>query len=336
MFLPTSKKTLIALGSIICLLSIITIVDFYFYPNTGSNSVNNEYYKTYNIRIPKILFFADEKIPVEDQKVRDYIALAIIKHNNWKKQSLLIHKRASYWFPIIEPILKKNNIPEDFKYIALIESHLTNVISPKGAVGFWQIIESTGTDYGLEITADIDERYNVKKSTAAACDYFKEAYKQLHNWTLVAASYNKGIGGIQKQLFNQKKNNYYALILNKETGSYVYKIIAMKELVCNPKVYGLNIRKKDLRTVYTTKKILVDSAIDDLLGFSKKLGIDIKTLRVFNPWLKTERLPNPENKRYIIEVPLNKTFTRAMEIESGVLDNTPQKTYTTEDSTISL
>ena len=130
----------------------------------------------------------------------------------------------------------------------------------------------------------------------------------------------------------KKSDNYYALNLNKETGSYVYKIIAMKELVCNPKVYGLSIRKKDLRIVYATKKILVDSTIHDLSGFSKKIGIDIKTLRVFNPWLKTERLPNPENKKYIIEIPVNKTFSRAIEIESGVLDSTVKEMSTIENS----
>jgi hypothetical protein len=335
MFLPASKKILIALGSIIILLSTITLIEFYFY-NTTHQTTNEEYYKAYNVRIPKVLFFANEKVPVENQQVRDYLALAIIKNNSLKKQSLLIHKRVSSWFGIIEPILKKNNIPDDFKYIALVESHLTNAVSEKGATGFWQIIESTGKQYGLEITDDIDERYNVRKSTEAACDYFKEAYQQLHDWTLVAASYNKGIGGIERQLINQRKNNYYALKLNKETGSYVYKIIAMKELVCNPKVYGLNIRKKDLRTVYITKKIAIDSTINNLYSFSQKQGIDIKTLKIYNPWLKTDKLINLENKRYIIEIPKGKTYSQAMEIESGVLNMLPQETLMPKDSMASL
>ena len=316
--LATSKKTLIALGAIIVLLSIISIIKLSLY-NHEHQTGFDDYYKVYNIRIPKILYFANEKIPLENQKVRDYLALTIIKSTKWKHQSILLHKRASCWFGMIEPILKKHHIPDDFKYIALVESCLTNVVSPKGATGFWQILEVTGKEFGLEVTEDIDERYSVRKSTETACRYFKEAYKQLHDWTLVAASYNKGIGGVQKQLRNQKKNNYYDLRLNKETGSYVYKIIAMKELICNPKVYGLKIKEKDLRTPYITKKLIVDSTIHNLSSFSKKQGIDLKTLKVFNPWLKTNQLPNPENKRYIIEIPKDKSYSRAMEIESGVL-----------------
>jgi hypothetical protein len=335
MLLPASKKIVIAIGVVFSLLCILTFIDFYS-THHYEEPLNDEYYKAYNVRIPKILFFANESVPVQDQKVRDYLALAILKNNNLKKQSLLIHKRAAYWFAIIEPILKKNHIPNDFKYIALVESHLTNVVSKKGATGFWQILESTGKDYGLEVTEDIDERYSVRKSTEAACNYFKEAYKQLHDWTLVAASYNKGIGGIQKQLQNQNKKSYYELKLNKETGSYVYKIIAMKELICNPKVYGLNIRKKDLRTSYSTSKIVVDSSIHNLSAFSQKQGIDLKTLKIFNPWLKTERLLNTEKKIYIIEIPVNKSYSKAMEIESGILNVLPDDTSSASKDSLAV
>jgi len=178
----------------------------------------------------------------------------------------------------------------------------------------------------------------VRRATETACKYFKEAYKQLHDWTLVAASYNKGIGGVQKQLRNQRKNNYYDLKLNKETGSYVYKIIAMKELICNPKVYGLKIKETDLRTPYMnmTQKIVVDSSIHNLSSFAEKRGITLKTLKVFNPWLKTNQLPNPENKKYIIEIPKSKTHSRALEIESGVLDMLQEEMAIVMDSTSSL
>jgi membrane-bound lytic murein transglycosylase D len=333
--LATSQKTLIASGAIVLLLSIVSIIKLSIYNNAHQTGYDL-YYKVYNIRIPKTLFFANERIPLENQKVRDYLAFTIIKNTKWKEQSILLHKRASCWFGVIEPILKRNHIPDDFKYIALVESRLANVVSPKGATGFWQILEGTGKQYGLEINEDIDERYSVRRSTETACKYFKEAYKQLHDWTLVAASYNKGIGGVQKQLKNQKKNNYYDLKLNKETGSYVYKIIAMKELICNPKIYGLKIKEKDLRTPYITKKLIVDSSIHNLASFSKKQGIDLKTLKVFNPWLKTNQLPNPENRRYIIEIPKNKSYSRAMEIESGVLYISLKEMSMVMDSTAPL
>mgnify|MGYP001589560872 FL=1 len=168
----------------------------------------NASYKTFSIRIPKNLNFAGEKTPITDFSVREATERELVINTYWQSQSLLLHKRANRWFPVIEPILEKNGIPADFKYIALIESQLTNVVSPQGATGFWQIIESTGNGYGMEITEEVDERYHVVKSTEAACKYFKEAYKIFNNWTLVAASYNLGMGGVQGQLDKQRVSNY--------------------------------------------------------------------------------------------------------------------------------
>jgi membrane-bound lytic murein transglycosylase D len=217
----------------------------------------------------------------------------------------LLHKRANRWFPVIEPILKKNGIPDDFKYIPLIESQLTNVISPQGATGFWQLVEPTAKQYGLEITEDVDERYNVVKSTEAACKYFKEAYKQFNNWTLVAASYNLGMTGIQSQLNRQKVNSYYDVLLTEETARYIYRLLAMKEIISRPKVYGFILRKKDLYPVIPTKRIVIDSSIRSLADFALTEGINYKYLKLFNPWLRTGSLPNPEKKKYILEIPKN-------------------------------
>ena len=204
---------------------------------------------------------------------------------------------------MIEPILEKNGIPEDFKYIALIESQLTNVVSPQGATGFWQIIESTGTGYGMEITEEVDERYHVVKSTEAACKYFKEAHKIFNNWTLVAASYNLGMGGVQGQLAKQKVNSYYDLAVTEETARYVYRILAMKEIISRPKVYGYMLRKKDLYPSIPTKKITVDTTINNLADFSIAQGINYKILKLFNPWLRTNSLTNTGGKKYVIEIP---------------------------------
>jgi membrane-bound lytic murein transglycosylase D len=219
----------------------------------------------------------------------------------------LLHKRANRWFPLIEPILKENGIPEDFKYIALIESQLTNVVSPQGATGFWQIVEPTGKQYGLEITEEVDERYDVVKSTRAACKYFKEAYKIFNNWTLVAASYNRGMGGVEAAMNKQKVDNYYDLLLTEETARYVYRLLAIKEIISRPKVYGYILRKKDLYPAIPTKKIQIDSSIGDLAAFAISQKINYKILKTFNPWLKTNTLTNPGNKKYTFEIPKNNT-----------------------------
>ncbi len=155
----------------------------------------------------------------------------------------------------------------------------------------------------MEITEDVDERYHVVKSTEAACKYFKEAYKTFNNWTLVAASYNVGMGGLHGQMTRQKSKSYYDLLLNEETSRYVYRILAMKEIISRPKVYGFMLRKKDLYPPIATKKIIIDSTITDLADFAIAQGSNYKILKIFNPWLRTIKLDNPLNKKYVIELP---------------------------------
>ncbi len=306
LFLRSSKKYFIAFGVVFVLISIIKLFSYSFTDNLSDAAYEdyfNASYKTFSIRIPKNLNFAGEKAPIMDFSVREAIERELVVNTYWQSQSLLIHKRANRWFPIIEPILKQNEIPNDFKYIALIESQLSNVVSPQGATGFWQIIESTGTGYGLEVTEDVDERYSVAKSTEAACEYFKEAYKQFNNWTLVAASYNLGIGGVQGQLDKQKVNSYYDLALTEETARYIYRILAMKEIISRPKVYGYMLRKKDLYPTLITKKIIIDTTIHNLADFAISQKVNYKILKLFNPWLRTNSLTNSEKKKYIIEIP---------------------------------
>lgn len=304
--LKSSTKYFIAFGAAILLISIIKLFSYSFTDNLSDADYEdyfNASYKTFSIRIPKNLNFAGEKTPITDFSVREATERELVVNTYWQSQSLLLHKRANRWFPIIEPILKSNAVPEDFKYIALIESQLTNVVSPQGATGFWQIIESTGSGYGLEISEEVDERYNVEKSTQAACRYFKEAYKQFNDWTLVAASYNLGMGGVKGQLDKQKVSSYYDLALTEETARYVYRILAMKEIISRPKVYGYLLRKKDLYPSLATKKITVDTTIHNLADFALSQGINYKILKLFNPWLRTNSLTNEGNKKYIIEIP---------------------------------
>ncbi len=304
----SSKKYYIVFGCSMVFLTIIKIFSYSFTDSLSDTTYEdyfNANYRTFSIRIPKNLNFAGEKVPVTDFSVHEAMERELVINTYWQSQSLLLHKRANRWFSIIEPVLKKNNIPEDFKYIALIESQLTNVVSPQGATGFWQIIEPTANGYGMEISEDVDERYNVMKSTEAACKYFNESYKIFNNWTLVAASYNLGMGGLKGQLDKQKVFNYYDLLLTEETARYVFRILAMKEIIARPKVYGYMLRKKDLYPVIPTKKITIDSAIQNLADFAISQKINYKILKLFNPWLRTNKLTNIEKKKYIIEVPKN-------------------------------
>jgi len=307
-FFNSTKKYFIVFGCALILLSIIKLINYSLSDNVSDSTYDdyfNSNYKTFSIRIPKNLNFAGEKVPVTDFSVHEAIERELVINTYWQSQTLLIHKRANRWFPVIEPILKKNNIPDDFKYIALIESQLTNVVSAQGATGFWQIIEPTGNCYGLEIDDEVDERYHVMKSTEAACKYFNESYKIFNNWTLVAASYNLGMGGLKGQLDKQKVTSYYDLLLTEETARYVYRILAMKEIIAHPKVYGYMLRKKDLYPVIPIKNIVVDSMIPNLADFAISQNINYKILKLFNPWLRSNKLTNANKKRYIIEVPKN-------------------------------
>jgi hypothetical protein len=212
-------------------------------------------------------------------------------------------KRANRWLPQIEKILKEHNIPEDFKYLPLIESGLMNDVSPKDAVGFWQILKSAGKENGLEITNDVDERYDPLKATEAACRYLKTAYKKFGNWTVVAASYNRGMGGMERALENQKVESYYDLFLNDETSRYVFRIIACKEIIENPARYGFKINPKHLYAPEEVKYIEVRESIKDLVDFAKKNGTNYKLLKRHNPWLREDELSVRKGKVYRIAIP---------------------------------
>ena len=216
---------------------------------------------------------------------------------------MLYIKRANKFFPLIEPILKRNNIPNDFKYLALIESGLEDVVSPSNAAGFWQILPSTAREYGLEVNKSIDERYNLEKATQVACDYLNEAYQKFGSWTMAAASYNKGQNGISRIIEYQGTNNYYNLYLNSETSRYVFRIVVIKEILENPKKYGFIYRQKDLYVMPEYKEIQVDTTISNLARFAKKQGTNYKLLKQLNPWLRTTSMPDKSRRKYILKIP---------------------------------
>ena len=260
-------------------------------------------YGIFAIVQPEDLNFAGEEIPVYSSDIWERIDRELLKNTYWQSNTMLYFKKANKYFPIIEPILKEYNIPDDFKYLAVIESGLDNVVSPSGAAGFWQLMKGTAREYGLEVNKDIDERYNLEKATVAACEYLQEAYHKFGNWTMAAASYNMGKSGVRRKIKEQDSNNYYNLYLNSETARYVFRIIAVKEIMQNPKKYGFMFRRKDLYSMPNLQAIEVDSTIANLSDFAKSYNVNYKLLKQFNPCLRTRKLPDKSRRRYILKIP---------------------------------
>ncbi|WP_417867498.1 lytic transglycosylase domain-containing protein [Xanthomarina gelatinilytica] len=260
-------------------------------------------YNVYALQIPEHLNFAGEDIPLDDPDILERMDRELLVNTYWQSNGLLMFKRAHKYFPIIEPILKKHGVPDDFKYLAVIESGLMNVVSPAGARGVWQIMPTTGKEYGLEINDNVDERYHLEKSTEVACEYLKKSKEQLGSWTLAAAAYNAGNYGVSKRLEEQDVTEYYDLLLGEETGRYLFRIVALKEILSHPDRYGFNFREKDLYTQVPTYKVEVDTAVTDFASFAKGFGINYKILKIHNPWLREPHLNNKSRKQYFIEIP---------------------------------
>jgi len=299
------------LWGILCIGLLLLIPLELFIYSTNSTEEDELYWKTFlahtktlSVPIPNNLQFAGERVPLFDFTVYESMERELVVNTYFHSQSILMHKRANRWFPMIEKILKKNGVPDDFKYISLIESNLSNVVSPKGATGFWQLLSGTAREYGLEVNREVDERYHVEKATEAACKYILKAYKRFGNWTLAAASYNIGMEGLKKQLEKQKASTYYDLSLNSETARYIFRLLAVKEVISNPKQYGFIFRKKDLYPFIKTKTIHIDSTITNFADFASEHKISYKILKYFNPWLKKPTLTNKNKKSYLIQIPL--------------------------------
>jgi hypothetical protein len=257
----------------------------------------------YSVLKPDNLKFANENIPQSTFDVWERLDKELLKNIYWQSNTLLYFKRANKYFPIIEEILEKNNIPSDFKYLALIESGFEYKVSPSGAAGFWQIMKGTAREYGLEVNYAIDERYHLIKSTEAACKYLQKAYDKFGSWTMAAASYNMGINGVQRQVKKQNTNNYFNLYLNDETSRYVFRIIVIKEIMENARKYGFVFRQNDLYSYPSVKQIRVDSTINNLYSFAQENDINYKILKRFNPWLRTSKLPDESRRVYYIDIP---------------------------------
>ena len=254
---------------------------------------------------PTSIDFAGEQAPLQITDVRERLDRELLINANLDATTLLILKRANRAFPVIEPILAKYNVPDDFKYLAVIESALVNAVSPAGARGVWQFMPQTAKGNGMEVNESVDERYHLEKSTEAACKYLLDAKAKFGSWTLAAASYNGGMTGVNKQIEMQKVSSYYDLLLNDETSRYVFRILALKEIMKAPAKYGFAVNTEQLYVNLPTKKLEIDSSINDLARFAKSQGINYKILKIHNPWLRDKKLVNLSRKKYEIQIPLS-------------------------------
>ena len=267
-----------------------------------TSTINPEFkVKAYDL--PDSLDFAGELVPIQFPRIQKRFDAALIPTVYRHSSTILRYKRAARWFPEIEAILKKNNIPDDFKYMAIVESNLQNLISSQGATGFWQFMPETAREYGLEVNGQVDERYHPIKSTEAAVKYLADAYRIFKNWTLVAASYNMGMRGLQNRIKQQKVDSYYDLYLNAETSAYVYHILVVKSLFENPQRYGFYIAPEHLYKQNEFEKLNISQSIPSLVDFALEKNINYDILKTYNPWLRSSSLIINNAKSYTILIP---------------------------------
>jgi len=274
-------------------------------------AISSGSYPDYTVSAPKIpdeMSFAGERVPIENTEVRERMDKEFLTNVFWHSATFLALKRTTRWFPVIEPILKRYNVPDDFKYLCVTESNLDNGVSGVGATGFWQLMESTAKQYGLEVNDEVDERYSVEKSTEAACKYLLEAHSKLGNWTAAAASYNMGVQGIANQRAKQNVDNYYGLLLNHETYRFVCRIVSFKYIIQDPAAYGFKLSNDDMYKPYEYNEITVDTSISNFTSFSEKYGITYGILKLYNPWLRDNSLKNKQGRPYSIKIPKEGTI----------------------------
>ena len=248
------------------------------------------------------LFFCGERVPLEDPEVKERLERELQLNTYWHSNTLMAMKMANRYFGDLDKILLENGVPTDFKYLALIESNFRNDVSPAGAVGFWQMVKATAQIYHLEVNDEVDERYNIEKSTAAACKYLLQAKNDLGNWTIAAASYNLGIAGMNQRIKDQKTNNYYDMYFNPETSRYVFRMLAMKIIFNNPKRAGFSVKEEELYQPYKFKVVEIDSSIPNIADFAAQYNLKYKHIKMLNTWLRDANLGNREHKKYQIKI----------------------------------
>ncbi len=253
--------------------------------------------------IPSSMTFCDQKIDLTSFDAKERLDKELLTNTFYHSSTYQYFKRAHRHFGELERILEEENMPEDLKYLSLIESGLTQAVSPSGAKGFWQFMPAAASEYGLTVNREIDERYHIEKSTRAACAYLKNAYAKFEDWPLTAAAYNRGVGGIQSDLENQHVSNYMDLYLNRETGRYFFRMLALKLIFESPEEYGFRPEEMYRYEPWKTRKVTVDKSILDLVQWSVDNGSNYRELKVLNPWILGNTLTVTNDKTYIIELP---------------------------------
>lgn len=302
------KNILLIFLTILVLLNSAAI-GYYIYEDRHDQPENDlpvfHVMKTSDVDFPDKFSLAGERVPLERVDVTEAFKKELIVNTYLHSHTIQVLKHAPRYFHTIEPILKEEGVPDDFKYLAVIESSLNPLaVSYAGAVGIWQLMSGTAKELGLEVSNDVDERYHLEKATRAACAYLKKAYQKFGSWTLAAASYNGGMNMLSKQLDRQKETNFYDLLLGEETGRYVYRLLALKQIMEEPHLYDFYVEQ--LYPVEPVTLVKVTQSIKDLAVFAKEHGISYKTLKRFNPWLRQTSLKVGKHKTYYIAIPENK------------------------------
>ena len=259
-------------------------------------------YRVYAPPLPDSLTFCGERVPLDDYVVREALDREVVTNMYYQSSTLLILKRSTRFFPTIERILRQEGVPDDMKYLCVIESGLQHVTSPAGASGYWQFMKATGQRYGLEINDEVDMRAHLEASTHAACRYLKDLRRRFGGWTEAAAAYNMGKNGLEKRLNQQRQRSYYQLLLNRETTRYVHRILALKLIMENPEDYGYHLRSCDRYADVACREVTLEGRDVDLVQFAIDNGTTYKSLRTLNPWLTSATLKNKEGKRYKLKI----------------------------------
>ena len=257
----------------------------------------------YPVLIPAAVDFCGEDVPLDKFEIKERLDRELLVNTFWQSNATLIIKRSKRHFKVIEPILKRYGVPDDFKYLAVAESGLLNAVSSAGAKGVWQFMSTSAKGYNLKVTSEVDERYHLEKSTEAACQYLLEAKAKFGSWTVAAAAYNRGTNGIRRDLNKQLISDYYDMHLNSETARYVFRILAFKTIMQNPKLYGYHIEDKDYYGSIPVINISVDTTIENISEYANQIGTNYHVLKSLNPWILGNKL-TVSTTPYIIKAPL--------------------------------
>ncbi|MBR9921850.1 MAG: transglycosylase SLT domain-containing protein [Bacteroidetes bacterium] len=257
-----------------------------------------------SIDLDKDFSFAGEKLPLDNFDVRERLDRELSVNSYWHSSTLLNLKQSARFFPAIEKILKEQGVPDDFKYLAVAESSLRPVTSPSGAKGFWQFLKEVGKSYGLTITSEVDERYHVEKATLAACKMLKDYKERFGNWTFAAAGYNMGSTSLAREIGNQKADTYYDMNLSEETMRYIFRIVALKEILNDPESFGFYLEEEDYYTPLDDYSVvMVEEPVDSWGEFAKEYGTTYRMLKVYNPWMRSYKLSGTPKEPLEVRLP---------------------------------